>query len=98
MDEYSIRRACGCGGYKLILMDVDMPELTGIEATSEIRLTNRSLPIVAVSAYTASDDIDACLQAGMNDYSRVECFNVGDSSEAVQTCDAAEGAGEVAER
>lgn len=47
-----------------------MPELTGTEATKEIREENKSIPIIAVSAYTSSDDIDACFQAGMNDYSK----------------------------
>ena len=46
-----------------------MPEMSGIEATKEIRKYDPKIPIVAVSAYTSSDDIEACFQAGMNDYS-----------------------------
>ncbi len=56
-------------------MDLDMPELTGTEAAKEIRKTDPNIPIVAVSAYTASEDIDACLQAGMNDYSMLPAIS-----------------------
>lgn len=49
-------------------MDMDMPVMTGTEATKEIRKEDTKIPIVAVSAYTASDDIDSCFQSGMNDY------------------------------
>ena len=71
-----MRKACSmCGGYKLILMDIDMPEMTGKEATIEIRKKDVKIPIVAVSAYTAIDDIEECLQAGMNDFSRSFIFS-----------------------
>lgn len=49
-------------------MDLDMPVMTGTEATREIRKLSPAVPIVAVSAYTANDDIDGCFQSGMNDY------------------------------
>jgi len=48
-----------------------MPEMTGIEATIEMRKLNKKVPIIAVSAYTSSDDIEAALKAGMNDYSNL---------------------------
>ena len=51
-------------------MDIDMPEMNGIEATKEIRKLGSKVPIVAVSAYTSSEDGENCLQAGMNDYSK----------------------------
>jgi len=46
-----------------------MPEMNGLEATQEIRKNGDGIPIIAVSAYTASEDIDACLKSKMNDYS-----------------------------
>ncbi len=69
MEEYNAKKKCHCHGFKMILMDIDMPEMTGIEATKEIRKQNGLIPIVAVSAYTSGEDIEECLQSGMNDYS-----------------------------
>jgi len=71
LEEFKKVNSCKCGGYKLILMDIDMPEMTGIEATIEMRKLNKKVPIIAVSAYTSSDDIEAALKAGMNDYSNL---------------------------
>ncbi len=58
------------GYYDAILMDIRMPHLTGYEATKAIRGLNHpdalSVPIIAMSADTFSDDIQNCLQCGMN--------------------------------
>lgn len=58
--------------YDLILMDVRMPVLDGIEATKQIRLMTRNdlkdIPIIAVTANAYSDDVKLCLEAGMNDH------------------------------
>lgn len=56
--------------YDLIFMDVQMPELDGIEATRELRqMGNVSQPyIVAMTAAAAPEDQEACFAAGMNDY------------------------------
>ena len=60
--------------YKLILMDMQMPILDGIEATKKIReyenLKNLVNPIyiVAVTANTFSKDKQKCFEAGMNDF------------------------------
>ncbi len=59
--------------YDLVLMDVQMPEMDGFEATRKIRgvlskVLNRHLPIVAMTANSMRGDRERCLHAGMDDY------------------------------
>lgn len=58
------------GYYDAILMDIRMPHMTGYEATKAIRGMDRpdalSIPIIAMSADAFSDDIQHCLDCGMN--------------------------------
>ena len=60
------------GSVQLVLMDVQMPELDGCEATRQIRQLARgdaaSVPILALTGNSSSDDVEAAMQAGMNDY------------------------------
>ncbi len=59
--------------YDLVLMDVQMPEMGGLEATQRIRdrqsaVLNRRIPIIAMTAHAMREDRKMCLDAGMNDY------------------------------
>ena len=58
--------------FDLILMDVQMPEMSGLEATVAIREKEKGaasrIPIIALTAFAMKDDRDRCLEAGMDEY------------------------------
>ena len=61
------------GGFDLILMDVQMPLMSGLEATAAIRaqesaVPGRHVPIMAMTAHAMASDRETCLQAGMDGY------------------------------
>ncbi len=63
--------AAGTGGFGLILMDMQMPVLDGLEATRAIRRLSgpvARIPIVALTANVLPEQIEHCRKAGMNDH------------------------------
>jgi len=59
--------------YDLVLMDVQMPEVDGFEATKRIRnphsaVRNHAIPVVAMTAHAMKGDREKCIEAGMDDY------------------------------
>ena len=61
------------GGFDLILMDVQMPLMSGLEATAAIRaresaVPGQHVPIMAMTAHAMASDREMCLQAGMDGY------------------------------
>ena len=64
--------ALGTGNFDLVLMDVEMPEMDGFEATAAIRAkekdTGAHVPVIAMTAHAMKGDRERCLETGMDAY------------------------------
>jgi CheY-like chemotaxis protein len=58
--------------YHIILMDIQMPEMDGYEATMKIRASDapnaKDIPIVAITSNIFVDDVERCIESGMNSH------------------------------
>ncbi|MCD4746862.1 MAG: response regulator [Bacteroidales bacterium] len=52
----------------LVLMDIQLPVIDGLEATKQIRIIRKELPIIAQTANTMNEEKEKCFKAGCNDY------------------------------
>ena len=68
VDGEAALAALATGTYDLVLMDVRMPGLSGLEATRALRARGVKAPVVALTANAFEDDRRACLNAGMDDF------------------------------
>jgi len=56
------------GGFDLVLMDIKMPVMDGLEATKQIKASHPDLPVIALTANAFDSDRALALEAGCNDF------------------------------
>lgn len=76
---------CLTGDYDVILMDIDMPQMNGWEATIEIRRKKMSIPIIALTAYSEESFRKKSFEAGM-DYFLSKPYNKEEIYETIRKC------------
>jgi signal transduction histidine kinase/DNA-binding response OmpR family regulator len=71
--------------YDVVLMDIQMPEMDGLEATRRIRESGLNTRIIAMTAHALEGDRAECLQAGMNEYI-TKPINMEELRKALEVC------------
>ena len=57
----------------IVLMDIQMPVMNGLDATREIRKINPGIPVIAITAFVHADDKQRCFDAGCNNFLSKPC-------------------------
>ncbi|TVQ61480.1 MAG: PAS domain S-box protein [Phycisphaerales bacterium] len=70
--------------YDLLLTDVQMPEMDGLELAQHVRAEGSAIPIVAITAHAMAEDRERCLRAGCNDYTSKPI----DRAKLIRVCEA----------
>jgi len=68
VDGVDVLEKCSKTPFDFIFMDVMMPNMSGIEATEQLRKAGHTIPIVALTAHTMKKEIAACIAAGCNSH------------------------------
>jgi len=76
---------CMSGDYDVILMDIDMPQMNGWEATIEIRRKKNNIPIIALTAYSEESFRKTSFEAGMN-YFLSNPYNKEEIYDTIRKC------------
>lgn len=76
---------CTTGNYDVILMDIDMPQMNGWEATIEIRRKKINIPIIALTAYSEESFRKKSFEAGM-DYFLSKPYNKEEIYDTIRKC------------
>lgn len=77
--------ACKSNDYDVVLMDIDMPEMNGWDATVEIKKNSPGLPVIALTAYSEDTFGERSFAAGM-DYFLTKPYNHKDIEKTVLKC------------
>lgn len=64
----TVEKALEIDNISLILMDIKMPIMNGLDATRKIKTKKPNIPIIAQTAYAMEDEKQHCLEAGCDDY------------------------------
>jgi len=74
-DGLAVLDALDNESFDIVFMDCQMPNLDGYQATERIRQrqTSTDVPIVALTASALKEDLERCLESGMNDYLSKPC-------------------------
>ncbi|NTW23915.1 MAG: response regulator [Lentimicrobium sp.] len=80
---------CLNGDYDVILMDIDMPQMNGWDATIEIRRKKNNIPIIALTAYSEESFRKKSFEAGMN-YFLSKPYNKEEIYDTIRKCVLAE--------